>query len=140
MNLARGRSELDEEPQDGLTVDRAALTRTLDLASATLSAVTLPRRTALLGGLAVLSCTAPRKPVTSIHPRPLATLPTTTLPWLTLRDHFVATVGPSAGQGQPLGPLLVLADATFSPRSRFPLHPHRDMEILSVVQIGRAHV
>ena len=34
-----------------------------------MSPVTLPRRTALLGGLAVLSCTSPRKPVTSIHPR-----------------------------------------------------------------------
>lgn len=71
-----------------------------------------------------------------ITPRPLASLPTTVLPWLSLRDHFVATVGAHAGQGHPLGPLLVLADATFAPRSRFPLHPHRDMEILSIVLEG----
>ncbi|MDX2014655.1 MAG: pirin family protein [Myxococcaceae bacterium] len=68
--------------------------------------------------------------------RPVSSLPTTTLPWLSLKDHFVATVGPSAGQGQPLGPLLVLADATFAPRSRFPIHGHREMEILSVVIDG----
>lgn len=74
--------------------------------------------------------------MSSIQSRALASLPTTTLPWLTLRDHFVATVGPSAGQGRPLGPLLVLADATFAPRSRFPLHSHRDMEILSLVLEG----
>lgn len=72
----------------------------------------------------------------SVQHRALTSLPTTSLPWLELRDHFVATVGPSAGQGRPLGPLLVLADATFAPRSRFPLHPHRDMEILSVVLDG----
>ncbi|RYE82871.1 MAG: hypothetical protein EOO75_20055 [Myxococcales bacterium] len=35
-----------------------------------------------------------------------------------------------------MGPLLVLADATFAPRSRFPLHAHRDMDILSVVVDG----
>jgi hypothetical protein len=68
--------------------------------------------------------------------RRAASLPSTTLPWLSLTDHFVATVGPSAGQGQPLGPLLVLADATFAPRSRFPIHGHREMEILSVVIAG----
>lgn len=70
------------------------------------------------------------------RPRALDSLPTTTLPWLTLRDHFVATVGPRSGEGAPLGPLRVLADATFAPRSRFPLHPHRDVEILSIVVDG----
>lgn len=39
-------------------------------------------------------------------------------------------------QGGRLGPLLVLADATFAPRSRFPLHPHQEMEILTVVVDG----
>lgn len=68
--------------------------------------------------------------------KPAAALPSTTLPWLSLKDHFVATVGPSAGQGEPFGSLLVLADATFAPRSRFPLHPHREMEILSIVLDG----
>lgn len=72
---------------------------------------------------------------TLVH-RSLHSLPTTTLPWLSLRDHFVATVGPHSGQGQPMGPLLVLADATLAPHSRFALHPHRDMEILSVVIEG----
>lgn len=74
--------------------------------------------------------------MTRLVHRPLATLPETRLPWLALRDHFVATVGVHAGQGRPLGPLLVLADATFAPRWRFPLHPHRDMEILSIVVDG----
>lgn len=69
--------------------------------------------------------------------RPSSGLPATSLPWLSLRDHFVATVGPHAGSGRPLGPLLVLADATFAPRSRFPLHPHREVEILSIVVEGR---
>ena len=98
----------------------------------------LSRRAAVLGGLAALSCrSSPRvTPMASVRHRPLASLPTTSLPWLQLRDHFVATVGPGAGSGKPLGPLLVLADATFAPRSRFPLHPHRDMEILSVVLDG----
>jgi hypothetical protein len=68
--------------------------------------------------------------------RALATLPLTTLSWLSLRDHFIATVGPHAGRGQRLGPLLVLADATFAPQSRFPLHDHADMEILSIVLDG----
>ncbi|AKU92699.1 pirin family protein [Vulgatibacter incomptus] len=75
-------------------------------------------------------------PVADPKHRPLSSLPTTKLSWLHLRDHFVATVGPNAGAGRPFGPLLVLADATFAPSSRFPLHPHREMEILSLVVRG----
>lgn len=74
--------------------------------------------------------------MTSIRVREAHGLPTTTLPWLKIHDHFVATVGKRAGEGGRLGPLLVLADATFAPRSRFPLHPHKDMEILTVVVDG----
>lgn len=85
---------------------------------------------------------APRAPNLSASPmptlrhHPASRLPATRLPWLSLRDHFIATVGPASGRGSPLGPLLVLADATFAPHSRFPLHPHREMEILSIVVDG----
>lgn len=74
--------------------------------------------------------------MSDVRRRALDTLVATELPWLRLRDHFVATVGPSSGTGQAFGPLRVLADATFAPRSRFPLHSHRDMEILSIVVQG----
>lgn len=100
----------------------------------------LTRRGLLVAGAAALTggCTSPGKSdtLTTLNHRPLSSLPTTELSWLKLRDHFVATVGPSAGSGRPFGSLLVLADATFAPRSRFPLHPHRDMEILSIVIDG----
>lgn len=81
---------------------------------------------------------APKKKASpgTVTARPAASLPTTELPWLKLNDHFVATVGEQAGQGSPMGSLLVLADATFAPHSRFPLHPHREMEILSIVIEG----
>ncbi len=74
--------------------------------------------------------------LSNVRPRPSHTLPSTELSWLRLKDHFVATVGEHAGTGRPMGPLVVLADATFAPRSRFPLHPHREMEILSIVLDG----
>jgi redox-sensitive bicupin YhaK (pirin superfamily) len=74
--------------------------------------------------------------MTDIRHRPLETLFHTSLPWLDVHDHFVSTVGPESGQGEALGPLLVLADATFQPSSRFPLHSHEDVEILSVVVSG----
>jgi quercetin 2,3-dioxygenase len=94
------------------------------------------RRFLLLTVALVLGCQKKEVSSAMMTLRPQATLPTTTLPWLSLKDHFVATVGANAGQGQPLGPLLVLADATFAARSRFPLHSHREMEILSVVLSG----
>ncbi len=95
----------------------------------------MPLRSLLL--LAVLASCA-RKPESAavITHRPRASLPLTDLGWVRMTDHFVQTVGAGAGQGKPLGDLLVLADATFAPRSRFPLHPHREMEIVSVVLTG----
>lgn len=77
-----------------------------------------------------------KRVASELRHRPLASLPSTELSWLRLHDHFIATVGPRAGEGSRLGPLYVLADATFSPRSRFPVHPHRDVEILSLVVDG----
>lgn len=63
-------------------------------------------------------------------------LPHLNLGWLSLADHFVATVGRHSGQGQAFKNLLVLADAVFQPQTRFPKHPHRDMEILTWVAQG----
>lgn len=102
---------------------------------------TLSRRALLMGvgsgTLALAGCTEPRiQTMPTIVQRSLSSLPTTKLPWLSLRDHFVATVGPRSGEGRPMGSVLVLADATFAPHSRFPLHPHREMEILSIVIEG----
>lgn len=95
-----------------------------------------PRRSTLLAGAALLASCSKKRPMAQTTYRPLTSLPTTTLSWLTLRDHFVATVGPNSGQGQPMGSLLVLADATFTAHSRFPLHSHQEMEILSIVLDG----
>ena len=63
-------------------------------------------------------------------------LPYTDVGWISMRDHFVCTVGPLSGRGESLGALRVLADAHFAPHARFPEHGHRDMEILSVVVEG----
>ncbi|MEN9724461.1 MAG: hypothetical protein RJB38_2447 [Pseudomonadota bacterium] len=82
-----------------------------------------------------LDFTAP----SSLTVRPAAQLPQTNLSWLKIKDHFVATVGNHAGQGTPLGRLLVLADAELAPQSRFPDHPHQDMEILTWVIQGKLH-
>lgn len=68
--------------------------------------------------------------------RPKSSLPLTNLAWVSMTDHFVATVGAAAGQGSPWKNVLVLADATFAPHSRFPMHAHQDMEIVSLVLAG----
>lgn len=92
---------------------------------------------ALLASATALGCMPERKMnMSEIRHRPLQSLPATTLPWLSIHDHFIATVGANSGRGSRLGPLLVLADATFAPHSRFPIHPHKDMEILTVVVDG----
>lgn len=74
--------------------------------------------------------------LSSIKIKSYSKLPALHLEWLSLKDHFVATVGPASGQGHPLKNLLVLADAKFQAKSRFPQHPHRDMEILTWVAKG----
>lgn len=76
---------------------------------------------------------------TSILIKRYADLPAVDIGWLTLKDHFVATVGPYSGQGRPLKNLLVLADAKIHPKSSFPKHPHEDMEILTWVAQGTLH-
>lgn len=71
--------------------------------------------------------------------RAYANLPSVDIGWLSLKDHFIATVGPHSGTGEPLQNLLVLADAKISPRASFPKHPHKDMEILTWVAQGTLH-
>jgi redox-sensitive bicupin YhaK (pirin superfamily) len=68
--------------------------------------------------------------------RPRARLAVTDLGWVRIHDHFVQTVGPASGKGEPLGDLLVLADAVLAPHARFPLHSHAEMEIVSIVLAG----
>lgn len=48
----------------------------------------------------------------------------------------MATVGEAAGSGEPLGELLVLADATLAPGSGFQLHAHQNMEVATLVLEG----
>lgn len=80
---------------------------------------------------------APSSPaVPRIEVRRAADLPVVDLGWVRMRDHFLVTVGPGAGHGAALGDLLVLADATFAPRSGFPLHRHAGVEVVSLVVDG----
>lgn len=68
-----------------------------------------------------------------------SSLPQIDIEWLSLSDHFIATVGPNSGQGQVFGSLLVAADAVMQASSSFPLHPHKNMEILTWVASGWLH-
>ncbi len=83
---------------------------------------------------ALLGCTS-RSPARA-ELRTARALPSLDMGWISLKDHFVQTVGPSSGQGEPYSDLLVLADATIAPKSSFPMHPHRDMEILTWIVSG----
>lgn len=71
--------------------------------------------------------------------RPYKDLPALDQGWLTLKDHFIATVGPNSGQGKSLKNILVIADAKIAAKSSFSKHPHKDMEILTWVVEGTLH-
>lgn len=79
------------------------------------------------------------KQIAEITIRPRASLTHLNLGWIEIRDHFISTVGPNTGRGNPLGVIMVLEDAIIQPQAAFPLHPHKDMEILTWVAEGVLH-
>jgi redox-sensitive bicupin YhaK (pirin superfamily) len=70
-----------------------------------------------------------------IEHRPFADLGSAERGWLKAKLHFAF-----AGMGNPkhraIGPLRVWNDDEFSPDSGFPMHPHRDVEIVTYVREG----
>lgn len=92
---------------------------------------------AALFHFAILGDSSMNSKLSEIQVRPYSQLPEMNLGWLSLKDHFIATVGPYSGRGEQLKNLLVLADAKIQPKSRFPDHPHNDMEILTWVVHGK---
>lgn len=70
-----------------------------------------------------------------IEHRPFADLGSAERDWLKAKLHFAF-----AGMGNPehraIGPLRVWNDDEFTPGSGFPMHPHRDVEIVTYVREG----
>ena len=57
-------------------------------------------------------------------------------PGIVVRDHFRMTPENAGGPRYRLGPLRTLADTTIEGHAGFPMHAHRDMEIVSYVCEG----
>lgn len=74
-----------------------------------------------------------------IQVKPYDSLPSLDIGWLSLKDHFISTVGPNSGKGKALENLLVIADAKLQPNTSFQKHKHEDMEILTWVISGTLH-
>lgn len=70
-----------------------------------------------------------------IDHRPFAGLPGANLGWLTARHHFPVNGRPDARHA-PVKSLYVWNDDTFAPRHGFPLHHHRNVEIITYVRSG----
>lgn len=67
--------------------------------------------------------------------RPHATLGGRDDGWLRMRLHFAAA-GMGSPAHAPLGPLYVWNDDEFAPGTGLPLHPHREVEIVTYVRQG----
>ncbi len=67
---------------------------------------------------------------------PHATLGGFSGPGIVVRDHFRATPENAGGPHFGLGPIRTLADTTIEGHAGFPMHGHRDMEIVSYVCQG----
>jgi redox-sensitive bicupin YhaK (pirin superfamily) len=70
-----------------------------------------------------------------ITPRPYATLAGRDAGWLKARLHF-RFAGMGKPEYGPVGPLHVWNDDQFAPDSGFPMHGHRDVEIITYVRRG----
>ena len=70
-----------------------------------------------------------------IDHRPFTELPGANLGWLSARHHFPVDGRPDPRHA-PLKSLYVWNDDTFAPRHGFPLHYHRDVEIITYVRRG----
>jgi redox-sensitive bicupin YhaK (pirin superfamily) len=76
------------------------------------------------------------KPFHLIQIRTKETLDGGDFGWLKARHHFVVT--PSGNrENRPLGSLIVWNDDEIASKSGFPMHQHRDMEIITYVREGR---
>ena len=70
-----------------------------------------------------------------IDHRPFAGLPSANVGWLSARHHFPVDGRPDP-KHTPLKSLYVWNDDTFAPRHGFPLHFHKDVEIITYVRRG----
>lgn len=72
---------------------------------------------------------------TMIQHRRQLTLDAHDLGWLKARHHFI--VEPTGNSAHlPLGPLIVWNDDEIAPGTGFPMHGHRDVEIISYIREG----
>lgn len=70
-----------------------------------------------------------------IQHRPFDTLSRIDRDWLQARLHF--RFGPiGLPEHTPLGSLHIWNDETFAPHSGFGMHPHEDVEIVTIVRSG----
>jgi len=70
--------------------------------------------------------------------RPLETLGGANRDWLRAKHHF-AVNGEGNPAHRPLGSLVVWNDDEIAPHSGFPMHAHRDLEIVTYVREGVLH-